>query len=159
MCLTLVPFAVCSLPTYNIHANLQQLSARVRVATAVNRFHTLRGAGCGRGGLRYGSEDYWLVHGVSIQGIEKMVGWGAVDAHAGWLMEADHLPHGGCALVRVAPYPRAQPWGLRPRRHRGFACRHVCSRAGIYFALVCACAHNTVRHVHTTLSAARNAGL
>lgn len=76
MCLTLVPFAVCSLPTYNIHANLQQLSARVRVATAVNRFHTLRGAGCGRGGLRYGSEDYWLVHGVSIQGIEKMVGLG-----------------------------------------------------------------------------------
>jgi hypothetical protein len=110
MCLTLVPFAVCSLPTYNIHANLQQLSARVRVATAVNRFHTLRGAGCGRGGLRYGSEDYWLVHGVSIQGIEKMVGLGgAVDAHAGGLMEADHLPHGwelrpreGCALPEGA---------------------------------------------------------
>ena len=160
MCLTLVPFAVCSLPTYNIHANLQQLSARVRVATAVNRFHTLRGAGCGRGGLRYGSEDYWLVHGVSIQGIEKMVGWGAVDAHAGWLMEADHLPHGGCALVRVAPYPRAQPWGLRPRRHRGFGVvTYVRVPEFTSFALVCACAHNTVRHVHTTLSAARNAGL
>ena len=151
MCLTLVPFAVCSLPTYNIHANLQQLSARVRVATAVNRFHTLRGAGCGRGGLRYGSEDYWLVHGVSIQGIEKMVGWGAVDAHAGWLMEADHLPHGGCALVRVAPYPRAQPWGCALVdtealvSSRMFACRNLLRTRMCMCTQHCqACAHNTV---------------
>ena len=144
MCLTLVPFAVCSLPTYNIHANLQQLSARVRVATAVNRFHTLRGAGCGRGGLRYGSEDYWLVHGVSIQGIEKMVGGGGRPpcgrAHGGGPPSPWGLrPREGCAL------PEGATMGLRPRRHRGFGVVTYV-RVPDFFT-----SHSYV-HVHTTLS-------
>ena len=88
----------------------------------------------------------------------KIIGWsmvsrfraskrwwgGAVDPHAGGLMEADHLPHGGCALVRVAPYPRAQPWGLRPRRHRGFGV--------VTYVRVPEFTSHSYVHVHTTLS-------
>ena len=86
-------------------------------------------------------------------------GWGgrSTPMRAGSWRRTTFPMGGSCALVRVAPYPRAQPWGLRPRRHRGFGVvTYVRVPEFTSHSYVHVHTTNTVRHVHTTLSAARN---